>query len=192
MSVPSLDDAILDTKPSVSELITRVGGHVFHKWKEFGDHLHIQPSLIEAVHKEELGRCESAFRSLCSKWLEEDNDPLTGDRRRTWRTVLDAVRKSREVGAAEDVKISLLSRSSESTSLMHHSYSFPSRLRTVCARLLIWMAHSLKRLLKSCLIYTLTQLAHFLVITTKGLLLTILVVALIVCVFWLDPKKHPY
>ena len=93
----------------MSELITRVGGRIFHKWKEFGEHLHIQPSLIEVVHKEELGRCESAFRSLCSKWLKEDNDPLTGDRPRTWRTVLDAVRKSREVGAAEDVEESLVS-----------------------------------------------------------------------------------
>ena len=93
----------------MSELITRVGGRIFHKWKEFGEHLHIQPSLIEVVHKEELGRCESAFRSLCSKWLEEGNNPLTGDRPRTWRTVLDAVRKSREVGAAEDVEESLVS-----------------------------------------------------------------------------------
>ena len=107
--IPSLDDAILDTKPSVSELITRVGGCIFHKWQEFGEHLHIQPSLIEAVHKEELGRCESAFRSLCSKWLKEDNNPLTGDRPRTWRTVLDAVRKCREVGVAEDVEERLIS-----------------------------------------------------------------------------------
>ena len=144
------------------------------------------------MHKEELGRCESAFRSLCSKWLEEDNNPLTGDRPRTWRTVLDAVRKCREVGAAEDVKTSLLSRSSESTALMHHSYSFPSRLRTLCTRLLIWMAQSLNRLLKLILIYTLTQLAHILVITTKVLLLSILLVALIVVIFWLTPKKHPY
>ena len=144
------------------------------------------------MHKEELGRCESAFRSLCSKWLEEDNS-LTGDRLRTWKTVLDAVRKCREVGVAEDVKTNLLSRSSESTALMHHSYSFPSRLRTlyiyICTRLLIWMAHSLNRLIKSILIYTLTQLAHFLVITTKVLLLTILLVALIVFIFWLTPKN---
>ena len=107
--VPSLDDAVLDTKPSVSELITRVGGCIFHKWQEFGEHLYIQPSLIEAVRKEELGRCESAFRSLCSKWLKEDSNPLTGDRLRTWRTVLDAVRKCREVSVARDVEKNLIS-----------------------------------------------------------------------------------
>ena len=92
----------------MSELINRVGEHIFHKWKEFGEHLHIQRSLIEAVHKEELGRCEGAFRSLCSKWLKEDNNPLTGDRLRTWKTVLDAVRKCREAGAAEDIERNLI------------------------------------------------------------------------------------
>ena len=92
----------------MSALITLVGGYIFHKWKEFGDHLHIQPSLMEAVYKEELGRCESTFRSLCSKWLKEDDNPITGDRPRTWRTVLDAVRKCREVGAAEDRDRSLI------------------------------------------------------------------------------------
>ena len=98
---------MLDTKPTVSELIVQVGRCVFHKWKEFADHLHVEHSLTDSIHKEELGNCESAFRSLCSKWLKEGNNPLTGDRPRTWRTVLDAVRKSREIGAAEDVERSL-------------------------------------------------------------------------------------
>ena len=92
----------------MSELITWVGRHIFHKWKEYGEHLHIQRSLIEAVHKEELGRCDGAFRSLCSKWLKEDNNPLTGDKLRTWKTVLDAVRKCREAGAAEDIERNLI------------------------------------------------------------------------------------
>ena len=103
---------VLDTKPTVSELIVQVGKHVFHKWKEFADHLHVEHSLTDAIHREELGNCESAFRSLCSKWLKEDSNPLTGDRPRTWRTVLDAVRKSREIGAAEDIERSLMLGSS--------------------------------------------------------------------------------
>ena len=119
------DNTILGAKPSVSELITQVGRCIFHKWKEFGDHLHIQPSLIEAVHKEELGECESAFRSLCSKWLKDSNQ-RTGDRPRTWRTVLDAVRKCREVGAAEDIERSLI-KDPPSPPLLQCSINFPTK-----------------------------------------------------------------
>ena len=80
--------------------------HIFHKWKEFGVHLQVHSNLIDAIHKEELGDCSEAFRSLCSKWLKKEPD--TGDRPRAWRTVLDAMRGCEEVGPAKDVEESLI------------------------------------------------------------------------------------
>ena len=95
---------MLDTKPTVSELIVGVGRRISHKWREFADHLHIKHRLITHVIFRNAQGNESAFRFLCTIWLKEDNKPLTGDRPRTWRTVLDAVRKSGEIGVAEDVE----------------------------------------------------------------------------------------
>ena len=103
----TIDIAVLNTKPSGVEIIARVREHVFNKWKEFGDHLHVLPNLIDAIHQEEQGDCSRAFRSLCFKWLKEDPD--TGDRPRTWRTVLDAMRGCGEVRPAKDVEESLIS-----------------------------------------------------------------------------------
>ena len=100
------NSAVLNTKPSEVEMFARVRKHISHKWKEFGDHLHAESNLIEVIHKDERD-CSGAFRSLCFKWLKEDPD--TGDRPRTWRTVLDAMRGCEEVGPAKDVEESLIS-----------------------------------------------------------------------------------
>ena len=61
------------------------------QWKHFGTHLHVDPALMDSIgiDNSTVGDC---MLQLVTKWLAHDNG--TGDLPRTWKTVVQAVKKT--------------------------------------------------------------------------------------------------
>ena len=91
-----------DSKPYESDLLKLVGDHTDSKWKDFGIRLGISSNLCEGIRKQKLGDSKECFILLCSKWLSSGAG--TGDKPRTWRTVLEAVRECGFFEVADQVE----------------------------------------------------------------------------------------
>lgn len=59
------------------------------RWREFGTHLHVEPDIMDSIHKDKVnvGDC---MLQLVEKWLGYED--RTGDLPRTWPTVGQAVK----------------------------------------------------------------------------------------------------
>ena len=88
--------------PSEAILIELVGKEIYSKWKEFAVYLGVSGNVRDAVHAQELGDPLKCFILTCSKWLKREMG--TGSEPRTWKTVLQAVRKCDYPVVAERVE----------------------------------------------------------------------------------------
>ena len=81
----------IDFKPGEADLIELVGDHIDSKWQNFGIQLGIRKNVCEGIKIQKLCIPKECFILLCSKWMSCGAG--TGDKLRTWRTVLEAVRE---------------------------------------------------------------------------------------------------
>ena len=74
----------------ITEIIKALGQTVDAKWKSFGNFLGAEPTLMDAINKNNFGNTSDCMLDLVSKWV--NNQRGTGDLPRTWQTVVEAVR----------------------------------------------------------------------------------------------------
>ena len=81
----------IHSKPCEADLLEWVGDYIDSKWQNFGIELGIRKNVCEGIKQQKLCIPKECFILLCSKWLSSGAG--TGDKPRTWRTVLQAVRE---------------------------------------------------------------------------------------------------
>ena len=59
------------------------------KWWHFGTFLHVKPAIMSGIKKDNIN-VEDCMLKLVEKWL--DHEDGTGDRPRTWKTVVQVVK----------------------------------------------------------------------------------------------------
>ena len=96
----------MDSRPAESDLLKLVGDHTDAKWREFSIRLGVSSNTCDSIRQEALGVPKECFILMCSKWLSCEVG--TGDKDRTWRTVLEAVRLSGFPELADKLEQSLL------------------------------------------------------------------------------------
>jgi hypothetical protein len=101
----------VDSRPAESDLLKLVGDHTDAKWREFSIRLGVSSNTCDSIRQEALGVPKECFILMCSKWLSCEVG--TGDKDRTWRTVLEAVRLSGFPELADKLEQSLLCGSVE-------------------------------------------------------------------------------
>ena len=69
-------------------------------WKRFGNSLRFDPTLMDTI-KADNGESADCMLDLVTKWLSRDDG--TGDRPRTWETVVKAVKASGHKQLAEEL-----------------------------------------------------------------------------------------
>ena len=74
---------------STAEIIRALGQQVDAKWKHFGVQLSVEPTLLDAVNKDNFGNTGDCMLDLVSKWVGRLEG--TGNLPRTWQTVVEAV-----------------------------------------------------------------------------------------------------
>ena len=60
------------------------------EWRKFGTYLRVQPAVMNSIH-EDKSNVRACMLQLVEKWLAHENG--TGDLPRTWKTVVQAVKK---------------------------------------------------------------------------------------------------
>ena len=74
----------------ITEIIKALGHTVDSKWKFFGNFLCVEPTLMDAMNKDNFGNTSDCMLDLVSRWVNYHKG--TGDLPRTWQTVVEAVR----------------------------------------------------------------------------------------------------
>ena len=83
-------DVVLGEPPSSEKVLKLVGNYIYSKTITFGVFLGIDTNVLDAVRKDNPVDLKECFVKLCSSWLNKKEG--TGDKPRTWRTVIEAVR----------------------------------------------------------------------------------------------------
>ena len=74
----------------MTDIVRELGIKVDARWRRFGIFLEVDPELLDAIHKSKLGNSSDCMLDLVIQWVRGQEG--TGDRPRTWDTVVDAVR----------------------------------------------------------------------------------------------------
>ena len=82
---------VLGETPSSEKILKLVGNYIYSKTLTFGVFLGIDTNVLDAVRKDNPVDLKECFVKLCSNWLNKEEG--TGDKPRTWRTVIEAVRE---------------------------------------------------------------------------------------------------
>ena len=82
---------VLEETPSKELVLKLVGKRIYSKSYKFGVLLGINTNALNALRKDNPHDLEEYFIKLCSNWLNREEG--TGDKPRTWRTVIEAVRE---------------------------------------------------------------------------------------------------
>ena len=69
-------------------MVTAIAGN----WEPVALHLGVEQSLIDIVTRNNPKDCEGACRGVLDRWLKGDRN--SGRKERTWRTVVEALKKS--------------------------------------------------------------------------------------------------
>ena len=77
---------------SYSDVIGALDHELDARWREFGTHLFVKPSIMDIIDKDNKSAVVGCMLQLVEKWLAHDNG--TGDLPRTWETVVQAVKKT--------------------------------------------------------------------------------------------------
>ena len=75
---------------SLADIVKAIGYQLNAKWKHFGTHLRVDHALMDAVNMDNFGKTDYCMLDLVNKWVGCHYG--TGDRPRTWQTVVEAVR----------------------------------------------------------------------------------------------------
>lgn len=75
---------------TLTDVIKALKRRVDAEWKYFGTFLHVDPFLLDAIHKNNLANTADCMLDLVSKWVFCKEG--TGDLPRTWQTVVEAVK----------------------------------------------------------------------------------------------------
>ena len=70
------------------------------KWWSFGTYLYVKPFVMGGISKDNSD-VETCILRLLDKWLDHENG--TGDRPRTWQTVVEAVKDMGKMGLAKQL-----------------------------------------------------------------------------------------
>ena len=84
----------------LADLIEALSHALDVQWREFGTHLHIEPVILDSIGTDNSNVRERMLQ-LVEKWLCHDNG--TGDLSRTWKTVVQAVKKTGKGRLAEQL-----------------------------------------------------------------------------------------
>ena len=71
------------------------------RWREFGTHLCVKPSIMDIIDKNKKSDVGACMLHLVESWLSHDNG--TGDLPRTWETVVQAVKSTGKGRLAEQL-----------------------------------------------------------------------------------------
>lgn len=91
LSFSSLSPDLLCQSPTLNGLREKVVMRIAGNWRSFGLQLDIEPYMLDAVTTPNGTKAEHCLNML-QDWL--DKMPGTGEQRRTWSTVLEAVASS--------------------------------------------------------------------------------------------------
>ena len=80
----------LDSKPTLRHLDELICCQIGSNWDQLALHLGVEQCVIDAV-KEDHRHCEQACRDVLNRWLSSEHG--TGGQRRTWRSILTALRE---------------------------------------------------------------------------------------------------
>ena len=92
----------LDSKPTLRLLDELICRRIASNWDTMAFYLGVQSHVIIEVKTNHRHRCDEASRDILNRWLNGEHD--TGSMQRTWRSVLTALRESREEELAEQLR----------------------------------------------------------------------------------------
>ena len=84
-----------------SEILEELNHRLDATWKQFGTFLGVEYLLMEAIQEAKGGNPESCMLDLLGKWTSRL--ARTGDLPRTWKTVVEAVKKTGDGRLAENL-----------------------------------------------------------------------------------------
>ena len=110
-----------------------VGNHLYSKSYSFGVYLGFNTNVLNALRKANSQDLKEFFIDICSQWLNDEEG--TGQKLRTWRTVIEAVRHCDNPALAEEVTQVLTLENEECTSEIFHIIFW---VVFICLQLLVW------------------------------------------------------
>ena len=84
--------------PCHPDLIVDLDHQLDARWRSFGTLLHVDVYVLDIIERDE-SKSEDCMLSLVEKWLNHEDG--TGDQPRTWDTVIQAVKNSRNSNLAK-------------------------------------------------------------------------------------------
>ena len=82
----------------MTDITEALGNQVDGKWKHFGTYLRFDPAVMGMIETDNR-KSTDCMLDLVTKWVDKDEG--TGDRPRTWETVVNAVKASGHKHLAE-------------------------------------------------------------------------------------------
>ena len=104
---------LLDTssKPTLNELDRLIVGLICSDWEQMALHLGVESSVIDTARGDNPDQYVEACRGVLNRWLKAE--PGTGNKERTWNSVLEALVTSGQRQLAERLKDEHFVQSSE-------------------------------------------------------------------------------
>lgn len=96
------DAALLPQKPSLELVSSLVVPMLSSKWKEVGLQLDISPNRLQTIGNRYFMNKEDCGTAMFVKWLHAA--PGTGDKQRSWESVLHAVKAGHSMTAEEEIR----------------------------------------------------------------------------------------
>ena len=84
----------------MTDITEALGNQVDAHWKRFGNSLRFASTLIDTIEANNR-ECADCMLDLVTRWVRKDEG--TGDRLRTWETVVKAVKASGHKQLAEEL-----------------------------------------------------------------------------------------
>ena len=104
-------DVANDSTPTLQDLFQLVVANVAAKWKSVAICLGMKACIIDIISKNYPNDCEGACVDMLKRWLAIENH--TGEMKRTWSTLLTALKEAGFVHLVQDLQRKCLKRPSK-------------------------------------------------------------------------------